>query len=196
MKQLMIATSNAHKVKEFEALLQPLGYEVKSLLDLTEPIEIEENGSTFEENALIKASAVQKIVQMPVIADDSGLCVNAMDGAPGIYSARFMGYDTDYDIKNKEIIAQVQQSDDKGAQFVCAIAYVESDTLQHVFTGMVEGEIHDQILGEHGFGYDPIFYYPPFHTTLANVSESLKNEVSHRAKACEQLIAYLKGSIL
>ncbi len=192
MKQLMIATSNAHKVNEFEALLKPLGYEVKSLLDLAEPLEIEENGSTFEENALIKASAVHKIVKMPVIADDSGLCVNAMDGAPGIYSARFMGYDTDYDIKNREILAQVQNSEDKGAQFVCAIAYVESETLQHVFTGVVEGKIHDQMLGEHGFGYDPIFYYPPFHTTLANVSESLKNEVSHRSRACAKLIAYLE----
>lgn len=193
MKQLMIATSNAHKVKEFQELLKPLGYQVRSLLDLEAPMEIEENGNTFQENALIKARAVYQITNIPVIADDSGLCVNAMQGAPGIYSARFMGHDTDYSIKNSEIIRQVQCCDDKGAQFVCAIAYVESPECEHVFTGIVEGEINETIVGENGFGYDPIFFYPPFQTTLANVSDSLKNEVSHRAKATQQLMAYLEG---
>ena len=105
MKKIMLATSNAHKVEEFSVMLAPLGYEVMSLLDLEEPIEIEENGTSFEENALIKARAIHQLLGIEVLADDSGLAVNAMNGEPGIYSARFMGKDTSYAIKNQYIIS-------------------------------------------------------------------------------------------
>lgn len=193
MKPLMIATANAHKVAEFKQMLEPLGYDIKSLLDLKEPIEIEETGTTFEENALIKARTIHECLHIPVISDDSGLAVNAMHGAPGVYSARFMGHDTSYEVKNKAIIEEVKKSEDKGAQFVCAIAYVEADGKEHVFTGVVEGTIAEEIIGAKGFGYDPIFYYPPFQTTLANVSEEQKNSVSHRARALAKLVAYMEG---
>ena len=123
MKQIMIATSNAHKVEEFKRMLQPYGYEVRSLLDLDEEIDIEENGTTFEENALIKAKTIYDKLHIEVIADDSGLAVNAMHGEPGIYSARFLGRDTSYDVKNQYIIDQVKDAEDKGAQFVCCLLY-------------------------------------------------------------------------
>lgn len=196
MKQLMIATANAHKVAEFKQMLEPLGFEIQSLLDLPAPIDIEETGTSFEENALIKARCIYEQLHIPVISDDSGLAVNAMNGEPGIYSARFMGYDTSYELKNKAIIERVKQSDDKGAQFICAIAYIETTGKEHVFTGVVEGSITETIIGEQGFGYDPIFYYPPFETTLANVSEEQKNSVSHRSRALTKLIDYMKGTSL
>lgn len=193
MKKLMIATANTHKVEEFKTMLTPLGFDVMSLLDLPEAIDIEETGTTFEENALIKARTIYEKLHIPVISDDSGLAVNAMNGAPGVYSARYMGHDTSYDIKNKAIMEEVAKSDDRGAQFVCVIAYVEEDGREHTFRGEVEGEIAHEIIGAKGFGYDPIFYYPPYQTTLANVSEEQKNKVSHRGRALAKLIAYMEG---
>lgn len=192
MKEIMIASANAAKIKEFKAMLAPLGYEVKSLLDLNDAIDIEESGTTFAENALIKARGIHALMHIPVIADDSGLAVDAMDGAPGVYSARFMGRDTDYETKNRYIIKQCEGKD-RGAQFICAIAYVDGEEEQ-VFEGVVEGSIAEDIIGDAGFGYDPIFYYEPFHTTLANVTEEEKNRISHRAKALEKLLAWMEAN--
>lgn len=192
MKQIMLATANAHKAEEFAAMLKPLGYTVKTLLDLEEAIEIEETGTSFEENALIKARVIHERLGIEVIADDSGLAVNALNGAPGIYSARFMGRDTSYDVKNQYIIDQCKAVNDRGCQFVCAIAYVTADGREYVFTGVVEGLVAEHIEGEGGFGYDPMFYYPPYKTTLANVSEEQKNKVSHRGRALAKLIAFME----
>lgn len=191
MKEIMIATSNAHKVEEFREMLEPLGIQVRSLLDLEEKVEIEETGMTFAENAMIKALSVHERLGIPVISDDSGLEVDAMDKAPGVYSARFLGYDTPYEEKNQYIMDQVKGKT-RTARYVCAIAYVEEDGAGHVFTGVVEGEIADHARGEKGFGYDPIFYYPPYGATLAEVSEEKKNAISHRGRALAQLIAYMK----
>lgn len=191
MKEIMIATSNAHKVEEFREMLEPLGFQVRSLLDLNEQIEIEETGTTFAENAMIKAESVHARLGIPVISDDSGLEVDAMDKAPGVYSARFLGYDTAYEVKNQFIMDQVKGKT-RSARYVCAIAYVEKDGTAHVFTGVVEGEIADHARGDKGFGYDPIFYYPPYAATLAEVSEEQKNAISHRGRALAQLIAYMK----
>ena len=191
MKEIMIATSNAHKVEEFREMLEPLGFQVRSLLDLNEQIEIEETGTTFAENAMIKAETVHARLGIPVISDDSGLEVDAMDKAPGVYSARFLGYDTAYEVKNQFIMDQVKGKT-RSARYVCAIAYVEKDGTAHVFTGVVEGEIADHAHGDKGFGYDPIFYYPPYAATLAEVSEEQKNAISHRGRALAQLIAYMK----
>lgn len=191
MKEIMIATSNAHKVEEFREMLEPLGIQVRSLLDLEEKVEIEETGTTFAENAMIKALSVHERLGIPVISDDSGLEVDAMDKAPGVYSARFLGYDTPYEEKNQYIMDQVKGKT-RTARYVCAIAYVEEDGARHVFTGVVEGEIADHARGEKGFGYDPIFYYPPYGATLAEVSEEKKNAISHRGRALAQLIAYMK----
>lgn len=191
MKEIMIATSNAHKVEEFREMLEPLGIQVRSLLDLEEKVEIEETGTTFAENAMIKALSVHERLGIPVISDDSGLEVDAMDKAPGVYSARFLGYDTPYEEKNQYIMDQVKGKT-RTARYVCVIAYVEEDGAGHVFTGVVEGEIADHARGEKGFGYDPIFYYPPYGATLAEVSEEKKNAISHRGRALAQLIAYMK----
>ena len=191
MKEIMIATSNAHKVEEFREMLEPLGIQVRSLLDLEEKVEIEETGTTFAENAMIKALSVHERLGIPVISDDSGLEVDAMDKAPGVYSARFLGYDTPYEEKNQYIMDQVKGKT-RTARYVCAIAYVEEDGAGHVFTGVVEGEIAEHARGEKGFGYDPIFYYPPYGATLAEVSEEKKNAISHRGRALAQLIAYMK----
>lgn len=192
MKEILIATSNDHKVEEFKEMLEPLGYQVKSLKDLPEKIKIEETGKTFEENSMIKAMTLHQALGCVVMADDSGLMVDALDGAPGVYSARFMGEDTSYDIKNQYIIDAVKGKE-RGAQFVCVISYVEKDGTATSYKGVVRGEINDCILGDKGFGYDPIFYYPPYQTTLANVSEEMKNAVSHRGIALRQCVEYLKG---
>ena len=191
MKEIKNATINAQKVEEFREMLEPLGIQVRSLLDLEEKVEIEETGTTFAENAMIKALSVHERLGIPVISDDSGLEVDAMDKAPGVYSARFLGYDTPYEEKNQYIMDQVKGKT-RTARYVCAIAYVEEDGAGHVFTGVVEGEIADHARGEKGFGYDPIFYYPPYGATLAEVSEEKKNAISHRGRALAQLIAYMK----
>lgn len=181
-KTIWIATNNAHKVEEFQAMLKDC--KVKCLKDLDHSIEIIEDGTTFEENALIKARALYADLHEPVISDDSGLEVDGMDKMPGVYSARFLGEDTSYDIKNQYIIDQVKDTV-KTARYVCVIAYIDENGKENVYRGECEGLIHDHLLGSHGFGYDPIFYYPDYGTTLANVSEEMKNKVSHRAKALE-----------
>lgn len=184
-KTVWIATSNAHKLEEFQEML---GKDViiKSFKDLKEPLEIEENGTTFEENAMIKAKALYNVVHEPVFADDSGIEVDAMDKAPGVYSARFMGEDTSYEIKNDYIVKQVEGKD-RTARYVCVIAYVD-DQKEKVYRGEVEGEIYDRQLGSNGFGYDPIFYYPPYQTTLANVSDEKKHAISHRGVALRKFL--------
>lgn len=187
MKTIWIATSNLHKVEEFKTMF---GKDVcvKCLKDLDKTLDIIEDGKTFEENALIKARALFNEIHEPVISDDSGLEVDAMNKEPGVHSARWMGEDTSYTIKNQAIIDAVKGKD-KTARFVCVIAYIDQNGQEHTYRGTIEGQINDEIVGENGFGYDPIFYYPPFKTTTANVSEEMKNKVSHRGKALE---AFLK----
>lgn len=187
MKTIWIATSNLHKVEEFKTMF---GKDVcvKCLKDFDKTLDIIEDGKTFEENALIKARALFNKIHEPVISDDSGLEVDAMNKEPGVHSARWMGEDTSYTIKNQAIIDAVKGKD-KTARFVCVIAYIDQNGQEHTYRGTIEGQINDKIVGENGFGYDPIFYYPPFKTTTANVSEEMKNKVSHRGKALE---AFLK----
>lgn len=193
MKEIMIATTNKGKVKEFMRMLEPLGYQVKSLLDFEEVMDIEENGTTFAENALIKARAVYDLLHIPVISDDSGLAINHLDGAPGIYSARYLGKDTSYEYKNNYIIEQLKAAQDRRCQYICAIAYIDEQGKEHIFEGVMHGLIAYEPIGDKGFGYDPIFYYEPFSTTLANVPEELKNSESHRGLALAKLIAYMEG---
>lgn len=188
--EIFIATGNQHKVDEFKQMLEPHGYIVKSLKDLDANIDIEENGSTFEENALIKAKFVAEKYNIIAISDDSGLEVDALNKQPGIYSARFLGKDTDYKIKNQYIIDHVAGKT-RLCRFVCAIAICYPNGKHEIFRGTIEGEVANEITGEHGFGYDPIFYYEPFNTTLANVSADKKNSVSHRHNALVKLLEYL-----
>ncbi len=192
MKTMLIATNNQHKVEEFQQMLKPYGYEVKSLKDVGLDIDVEETGTTFQENAVIKAKACYEHLKMPVLADDSGFSINALHGEPGIYSARYLGKDTSYEIKCQHIIKQCEDASDRGCTYTCAIAYIDELGKEHIFTGVLQGEVAKKMEGTHGFGYDPIFYYEPFQTTLANVSDEEKNAISHRRKALEQVLAYIK----
>lgn len=190
MKDIMIATSNKGKVREYKSLLEPLGYAVHDLSEL-DPIEIDENGSTFQENALIKAKSIKDKCNMTVIADDSGLEIDALNKEPGIHSARYLeGHD--YNYKNKVLLERMKGKTDRTARFVCAIALCD-ETGDHLFTGVMEGKINDQAAGDNGFGYDPIFLVEQFGKTSAQLTMEQKNSVSHRGIATRELLAYLKG---
>ena len=192
MKEIFVASTNEGKIKEIRAMLSEIGIDVKSIKDVfEEEIEIEENGQTFQENALIKAQTICEMIDKPTLADDSGLEVDAMDGAPGIYSARFMGHDTSYDIKNQYIIDAVKGKE-RGARFVCAMALCIPDEEPILIEEYFDGEIYDHIEGENGFGYDPIFYVPELKKTSAQLSLEEKNQYSHRAKALKKLYQILK----
>ena len=183
MKEIIVASTNQGKIKEIKAMLKDIDIEVLSMKDVLEQeLEIEETGTTFKENALIKAQTIANIVNKPVLADDSGLEVDALDKQPGIYSARFLGADTSYNIKNQYIIDALKDKE-RTARFVCAMALV--------IPGQ-EPILIDKIEGANGFGYDPIFYFPPCQMTSAMMSMEEKNKYSHRAKALKKLYTILK----
>lgn len=185
MNKLIFATTNQGKMKEIREILKDLNMEVLSLKDAGIEADIIEDGKTFEENALIKARAIRDLTGCMVLADDSGLEVDALDQAPGIYSARYMGEDTSYEIKNNHIIRLLDglEGKERSARFVCAIAAAFPDGTESTCRGTFEGQISHKIAGENGFGYDPIFYVPEFGCTAAELSPEQKNEVSHRGKA-------------
>ncbi len=188
MKDVMIATGNSNKVKEYREILEPLGYIIHDLKEI-EHLEVEETGSTFAENALIKAENIKDIYGMIVIADDSGLEIEALDNQPGIHSARFLaGYD--YDYKNKKILEMMKDETNRKARFVCAIALI--DDKKHVFEGIMEGSIAYEMKGNNGFGYDPIFMTEEYGLTSAQLTSEQKNEISHRGKATRLLLEYLR----
>ncbi len=192
MKEIIVASTNQGKIREIRAMLKDIGIEVKSLSDVfNEDIDIEENGQTFKENALIKAQTICDIIHKPTLADDSGLEVDAMNGEPGIYSARFLGHDTSYDIKNQYIIDAVKGKE-RGARFVCAMALCIPHEDPILIEEYFDGEIYDHIEGENGFGYDPIFYVPELQKTSAQLTLEEKNQYSHRAKALKKLYQILK----
>ena len=192
MKEIIVASTNQGKIREIKAMLDSIGIDVLSIKDVFDKeIDIEENGKTFKENALIKAQAICDLIHKPVLADDSGLEVNAMDGGPGIYSARFMGHDTSYDIKNQAIIDAVEGKD-RGARFVCAMALCVPEEEPILIEEYFNGQIHTCIEGENGFGYDPIFYVPELGKTSASLTLEEKNLYSHRAKALRKLYEILK----
>ena len=178
MKKIIFATTNQGKVKEVKMILEDLGVEVLSLKDLDINVDIVEDGTTFEENALIKAKTIAKLSNEIVLADDSGLEVDYLDKAPGIMSARYMGEDTSYDIKNQAIIDQLAEAKGKerSARFVCAIACAMPDGETFTTRGTIEGEIGYKIEGTEGFGYDPIFYVPEFGCTTAQLTPEQKNK--------------------
>ena len=185
MQRIIFATSNQGKMKEVRMILSDLDVEVLSMREVGIQIDIEENGKTFEETALIKAKAIHEITGALVLSDDSGLEVDYMDKAPGIYSARFLGEETSYDIKNQYIIDQLKDAkeEERTARFVCAIACVLPNGETATRRGTIEGVIAHTIEGENGFGYDPIFYVPEYHCTSAQLSPEQKNKISHRGKA-------------
>ncbi|MBR6349048.1 MAG: XTP/dITP diphosphatase [Lachnospiraceae bacterium] len=191
--KVIMATGNKNKVREVQEILQGTGIEIISMKDAGVDVEIIENGKTFEENAAIKAETVCAASGCITIADDSGLEVDWLGGAPGIYSSRFMCEDTSYDIKNAAIIEKLKDAkgDERSARFICAMAIAYPDAPTKVFKGVFEGQIAYAPAGPNGFGYDPIFYVPELGCTSAELSEEEKNAVSHRGKALRLAAAAL-----
>ena len=192
-KRLVFATGNQGKVNEFRQMLGD-DYEILSMKDIGVDIDIVEDGKTFEENAVIKAKAVMEETGEMVLADDSGFEVDYLNKEPGIYSARYMGEDTPYSVKNKSIIDRLDgvEDDKRTARFVCAIAAVFPDGTVRTTRGTIEGIIAHEPMGENGFGYDPIVYVPEFGRTTAQLTADEKNKVSHRGKALAEMKKYIK----
>ena len=193
-KRIIFATGNEGKMREVRMILEDLEVPVVSMKEAGVSADIEENGTTFEENAVIKARSVMELTGEMAMADDSGLEIDYLDGAPGIYSARFMGEDTSYDIKNAALIEKLAGVPDekRTARFVCAIACVMPDGTTLTSRGTMEGRIAYEIRGENGFGYDPIFYIPEFDKTSAQLSLEEKNRISHRGKALSAMKKEIK----
>ena len=195
--RIIFATSNEGKMKEVRMILADLGLEILSMKEAGILADIVEDGKTFEENACIKAGQIQKLAGGIVLADDSGLEVDYLDGAPGIYSARYMGEDTSYDIKNQAIINKLADAkgEERSARFVCAIAAALPDGRLLTTRGTIEGQIGYEIVGDGGFGYDPIFYLPERGMTTAQLSPEEKNQISHRGKALEAMKEKLREEL-
>ncbi len=194
-KRLIVATGNEGKMVEFRQILGDTDREFASLKDMNlQNIEIIEDGTTFEENAIIKAKAIMEVTGEMVLADDSGLEVDYLDKAPGIYSARYLGEDTPYTVKNNHIISLLEGAPEekRSARFVCVIACAFPDGRVLTSRGTVEGQIGYEEKGENGFGYDPIFYVPEFGCTTAELSPEDKNKISHRGKALRHMHEMLK----
>jgi len=188
MKQVVIATKNKGKAKDFEALFQPLGFEVVTMFDVAPDMEIEETGTTFEENAVLKAETLAKALNMIVIADDSGLAVDALDGAPGVYSARYAGdHDDEANIvKVLENLAGVPE-EKRTARFMCALAIAGPEMDTTTVFGTCEGVILQEKRGTNGFGYDPIFFIPELGRAMAELTPEEKGAISHRGNAIRKL---------
>ena len=190
--EIVLATNNKHKLKEVREILSPHHIIVYGLSDLATKLEdVEENGTTYAENALIKAKAVQKLTTMPVISDDSGLEITALNNEPGVHSARYAESLGGHDNAIKEILKRLEDKEDRSAKFVCDIVLLNTDKKPLIFEGVAEGTIAKEKQGEGGFGYDPIFISKETGECFANMKEN-KNTVSHRAKALKKLLTYLK----
>ena len=197
MQRIIFATTNENKMKEIREILSDFPVEIFSLQEAGIKADIDENGSSFEENAAIKAEAIEKMTGAIVLADDSGLEIDYLNGEPGIYSARYMGEETSYHVKNAHLIERLKGVPDeqRTARFVCCVAAAFPDRETAVVRGTIEGRIGYKEEGENGFGYDPIFYVPEYGCTTASMSSEAKNAISHRGKAlqafCKELATYL-----
>lgn len=189
LDKLIFATGNEGKMKEVRMILADMPTEILSMSEAGIQTDIVEDGTTFEENALIKARAIARLSGVAAMADDSGLEVDYLDKAPGIYSARFLGEDTSYRVKNEYIINKLKGSvgAERSARFVCAIALVLPDGRSFTTHAAIEGEIAEREQGEGGFGYDPILYLPEYGKTTAQLTAEEKNRISHRGKALRQM---------
>ena len=187
--KIVFATSNAGKMREIREILKDLGAEILSMKEADVDVDIVEDGDTFAANALIKAKAVWEKTGGIVLADDSGLEIDYLNKEPGIYSARYMGEDTSYDIKNQALLDRLDGVPDekRTARFVCAIAAAMPDGSCEVVRGTMEGIIGHKIAGENGFGYDPIFFLPEYGCTSAELSPEKKNELSHRGEGLKKI---------
>ncbi|GLI57214.1 hypothetical protein PM10SUCC1_27280 [Propionigenium maris DSM 9537] len=191
VKKVFLATGNKKKIKEISAIFEGFDVEILSIQDGIEIPEVVEDGDTFEANSAKKALEISKFLDMPAIADDSGLCVEALDGAPGVYSARYSGENATDDTNNEKLVKELSGIEDRRAKFVCVITLAKPSGEIHSFRGEIEGEIVDTPRGTDGFGYDPHFLVPEYSKTLAEIPE-IKNKISHRAKALELLKKEIK----
>jgi len=191
-KQIAFASGSAHKIKEMRLLLEPLGFQILSPKDLSIPFAPEETESSFVGNALIKSRELYRLTGLPAFADDSGICVDALGGRPGVFSARYGGEGLNDKDRAIRLLGELGENPDRKANYTCVIAY-SSAKEEVYFDGQVFGEItkdYDSV-GQYGFGYDPIFYYPPFGKRFSEVPEEEKNKVSHRAAAMKKFLSWL-----
>lgn len=205
MQQIIFATGNQGKMREIRAILEDMKWDVVSMKEAGIDPEIEENGATFTENAVIKAQTVadalaseKKVRECVVLADDSGLVIDCLNGEPGIYSARYLGEETPFSEKSADLLRRMKdvQEEERSARFVCAIAAVFPDGEVVTAEGIVEGRIGYELKGDNGFGYDPIFYLPEYGRTAAELTDEEKNQISHRSRALELMKAELKKRML
>ncbi len=198
MKQTIIfATGNQGKMREIRQILEGMDVEILSMKEAGIETDIVEDGADFTENAVIKAKAIAAVTDCIVLADDSGLEIDYLNKEPGIYSARYLGEDTSYDIKNADLLRRMEGVEEKlrTARFVCAIAAVMPDGEVLTTLGTIEGHIGYEPKGENGFGYDPIFYLPEYGCTSAELTEKEKNAISHRGRALQAMRAELEKRI-
>ena len=190
MKDIVIASNNKGKINDFKVIFPE--YNIIPIGDLIPGFDVEETGTTFEDNAKLKSEAAAQALNKPVIADDSGLEVFALNGEPGVYSARYAGLEKDDDANIKKVLEQLGDTEDRRAQFVCVVSLSAPNEKTIQFKGTVQGEITLNKIGDEGFGYDPIFYVPDLNKTMAQLQADEKSEISHRGKAIDQLQRYLK----
>ncbi|KYH29292.1 MULTISPECIES: XTP/dITP diphosphatase [Clostridium] len=195
MRKLIVASNNEHKIKEIKQILREFPLEVLSLKEARINIDVEENGTTFMENAHIKASEIYKVVENSmVLADDSGLAVDILNGEPGVYSARYSGEHGNDKKNNEKLLSKLKgvEFSKRSGKFICAMELIiDKDKIINV-QGEIKGYITEKEKGDNGFGYDPLFYVPEFNKTMAEMSEEEKNSISHRARALEKLKEELK----
>jgi len=193
MSRIILASNNKGKIREISEILSPLGFEVVSMKDSGIDIDIEENGTTFRENAAIKARAIYDMTNTAVIADDSGLMVDFLDGAPGVYSARYCGEGATDEDRNNKLLSELSGVPDnkRTAAFMCVICYIDENGREQFAEGGCEGKIGYEPKGENGFGYDPIFMYGE--RSFAEILPEEKNQISHRANALRKLQEIMKG---
>ncbi|AQU76018.1 XTP/dITP diphosphatase [Priestia megaterium] len=189
MREIIIATKNAGKVKDFETLFSPKGFKVKSLLDFPEIEDVEEMGVTFAENATLKAEAISSALNKPVIADDSGLAIDALNAEPGVYSARYAGENKDDNANIEKVLQKLNDVpfEKRTARFHCALAIAVPGKRTEIVEGTCEGHILEEKRGENGFGYDPIFFVEKWRCSMAELTKEQKNQISHRANALKKL---------
>ena len=187
MRTLLVATSNPHKLEEFRAIFSDVPLRLVSLNDIRLDIDVQETGNTFAENAELKARTYSQVAGMLTLADDSGLEIDALGGAPGVHSARYLGRQTSYEERFRRILEQLKglPVEQRTARFRCAIALAEPSGYTRIVEGVVEGVIAESPRGKNGFGYDPIFYFPESGKTFAELAPELKNRISHRARAAQ-----------
>lgn len=193
MKQVIIATKNKGKAKDFEAIFNPYGYQVLTLHDVANDMDVEETGTTFEENAVLKAEALAERLKTFVIADDSGLAIDALNGAPGVYSARYAGEEKSDEANMRKVLTELEgvKDEKRTARFCCAIALAGPNMETKTAFGTCEGVIAHEKKGTNGFGYDPIFFVPTLGKMMAELQPSEKAAISHRGNAIKKIEAEL-----